>query len=143
MISKSDVTALANSIKALFFNGSPFEWKKGKEMCCYANWSQGYQLQVLCRSKAEGVRVIQQILQIQGHAYSGKNLTHNVTDAEAEAYPTIPSTINVLGKSVKTPRRRPVANVSFRCAFLKLQFYPQDIVLVNEYGEITPNLPNI
>ena len=55
----------ATTIKSRFAGGGGFVWKKGREMCSYSDWDSGYQLQVLCRSEAEGRRVVETVLDIQ------------------------------------------------------------------------------
>lgn len=138
-ITRTDLEQYANAIKAQFYTPQPYEWNKGKEMVCYHNWEQGYQLQLLCRSKSVGVELVQKILTIQGHSYSPSRLKHNTTEDATSAYPTIPPQIDVLERTIRAPRKRPVATVTFQYAQLQLQNWPNRITLLNTEGEILPN----
>lgn len=142
-ITRSDIEQLANAIKVAFLSPTPYVWKKGREMISYTHWENGYQLQLLCRSKTVGIELAQKILSIQNHAYAAKRLKHTTTEGEAEAYPTIPPELTVLGKKVKTPRYRPVADVVFTQASLSLHYFSQNIVLVNDLGQILPGFENL
>ena len=142
-ITEADIKTLANAIKAQFLSPTPYVWKKGKEMVSYSDWSMGYQLQILCRSKAVGIELAQKILSIQAHPYVPKRVKHSISEDEVGAYPTVPPEVTVLGRTVKTPRYRPVADVVFTQASLSLHYFPQDIVLVNDIGDILPNFASL
>jgi len=130
-LSMSEVTNYANRIKTQFATASGFIWKKGKEMVSYTDWKKGYQLQLLCRDKAEGRRVIEQVLDIQAHTPDWKNMNKSGNEEPASAYPTIPPTEIILGKPRRLPRRRPIADVRFQYALLDLHELPNPICLVD------------
>ncbi len=138
-ITKTDLERYANAIKSQFYSPQPYKWNKGKEMVCYHNWEQGYQLQLLCRSEAVGIDLAQKVLAIQDHSYIPARLKHNTTKDATGAYPTIPPQINVLGRDIRAPRKRPVATVAFQYAELKMQNWPAPILLLNTEGEILPH----
>jgi hypothetical protein len=142
-ITKTDLERYANTIKQQFYLPQPYAWKKGKEIVCYHNWEQGYQLQLLCRSEAAGIELAQKVLTIQGHSYNATRVKHNVTKDAASAYPTVPPQINVLGRNIRAPRKRPVAAVTFQYAQIQLQNWPTRITLLDTEGEVLPNFRHL
>lgn len=138
-IQRGDVERLANKIRSLFYLPTPYVWKKGREMVSFNHWERGYQFQVLCRSEAAGVELITKVLTIQDDAFDGKRANRVTRIDEAGAYPTIPPTVSIFGQSVRAPRKRPVADVKFTAAYLSLYYWPQEIILIDEAGEILPN----
>ena len=142
-ITESDIKRLAQNIKSIFFSPTPYTWKKGRQMVTYSEWNLGYQLQIRCNSKAAGIELTKKILSIQNHPYQPKLLNHKVVEDEEGAYPTVPPEVTVLGKKVKAPRSLPIAEVNFIQATLSLHYWPKDIVLVNDIGDILPDFPNL
>lgn len=132
-LSNSEVTGYANKIKAAFAKPS-FIWKKGKELYSYTDWDKGYQLQLLCRSEAEAKRIVEQVLDIQGHSPEWKRLRKNEAVDTASTYPTLPGNQTILGKSRKKPRLRPIAEVRFQYALLHIHGLPRAITLVDRTG---------
>ena len=127
-ISTSQLTLLGNKIKQFFATPS-FVWKKGKELYSYADWNRGYQLQQLCRNETEARRVVSSVLSIQNHNPEWKRLKLNKATNESEAFPTIPESEVILGKSRKLPRTRPIADVRFQYGALHLHGLPNPICL--------------
>lgn len=119
-LSEANALALANKIRTAFASGPGFVWRKGRIMCAYSDWERGYQLQILARTKAEGKRVIEQVLDIQSHSPDWENLSVGENDQPSSAYPIVPPTERILGKTRKLPRRRPSADVRFQYATLHL-----------------------
>jgi hypothetical protein len=128
---------LANKVKSLFSTGGGFVWHKGKTLYSYSDWDRGYQLQLLCISEAEAKRIVEQVLDVQNHTPDWSNFNTIANDQPAEAYPNNPGTKNILGKQIKVPRRRPLANVRFQYGLLKLHGKAQPFVLVDRTGEFT------
>ena len=118
-ISETEAKSIGNQIKSLF-GGNGFIWKKGKEMITYSDWEKGYQFQLLCRNKEEGKRIIEQLLDIQGHSPDWENLNHSVNERPAERYPPIPPTKSILGRVQRMQRERPIADVRFQYATLTI-----------------------
>jgi len=124
----------AQKIKTLFGAAGGFRWQKGKGMFTYAEPKKGYFLQLLVVSKAEGRRVAEQILDIQSHTPDWKFANYKENEEPTEAYPSIPPLKQIYGKSRRTPRRRPIASVRFRSAFLHIDGLPNPIVLYDNSG---------
>lgn len=133
-LSKTEATALGRKIKSLFGASKGFVWKKGKLLCSYSDWDKGYQLQLLVRNEAEGRRLVEQVLDIQGHTPEWEffNIVNNAEPAQA--FPTVPPKETILGKSYRLPRRRPIADVRFQFAQLKLAGLPQPVFLYDRSG---------
>ncbi len=139
-LTTADMTQWGNKIKELFLPGNtPYIWKKGKEMVVYHHWAEGYQLQLNCRNKTDGIELIQKLVQIQNHTYTPKYLKHSVSEAPTDAYPTIPPEITVAGRKTRAPRRRPIADVTFRYAKLYTYYWKKPIILVDTKGNVLPH----
>ena len=52
-ITKAELRTIATRIKTQFNTKEHQQWRKGKVMCSYTDWEQGYQLQLLCKTVAE------------------------------------------------------------------------------------------
>lgn len=126
----------ANRIKTNFASGNGFVWRKGRESCSYSDWSKGYQLQLLCRSEAEGRRVTEQILDIQQDSPDWAYFNHEVNGEPAQAFPAVPSLERVYGKSRRLSRIRPVADVRFQWAKLLVHGLQNPIILVDRSGTL-------
>lgn len=136
-LSKAEAIAYANRVKTAFGTGNGFIWKKGKVMASYNERDKGYQLQLLVRDESEAKRIVEQVLDIQQHSPDWKFLTINKNDEPSQAYPTIPPTKVILGKSRRLPRKRPIADVRFQYAFLNLWALPNPICLVDRSGRFS------
>lgn len=133
-LSESELKSYAQKISANFAKPKGFVWKKGKELSSYTDWEKGYQFQLLVRNKSEGKEIVKNILQIQQHTPDWSKFNHQENEQPSKAYPTVPERENVLGKSRKKPRRRPIADVRFQYAILKLYGLPNPIPLVDRSG---------
>lgn len=133
-ISLADARTLANKIKSTFASGMGFSWKKGKFMCSYTDRKKGYQLQLLCRNAAEGRRVIEQVLDVQNHTPNWALMNVSENQEPAERHPTLPPMKQILGKSRRLPRSRPVADVRFQYATLHVWGVPTPTVLIDRSG---------
>lgn len=129
-LTMTEVETYARKIKSLFATPK-FIWHKGKEMVSYTDWEMGYQLQLLVRDKAEGKRIIEQVLDIQGHTPDWELMNHKKNEEEAEAYPDNPRSEVILGKTVEGVRRRPKEDVAFRYATLAMRGRRKGINLVD------------
>lgn len=119
-ISEAEARAYGTKIKSAFATGGGFVWKRGKIMCSYTDWDKGYQLQLLTRTAAEGKRVVEQVLDIQSHTPEWEYFQVKENDQPSQAFPTVPPRATIMNKSKKLPRRRPIADVRYEYATLKL-----------------------
>lgn len=125
-----DAKQLANKVKsALGEGGAGYLWRKGKDMASYTDWGQGYQLQLLVRSKAEARELIEKVLDIQGHTPKWSKLNYSENAEPVEAYPTIPEREMIYGELRREARRRPIATCRFHYALLHLHGVPVPVVL--------------
>lgn len=132
--SNSEAIALANRIKAEFGTSQGFTWRKGRELCSYTDWDKGYQLQLLVRSESEGRSLVGKILDLQSHTPEWEFFNHIENGAPAEAFPTVPPRETILGKSRRLPRRRPVADVRFQYATVKIAGLAKPVYLFDRSG---------
>jgi hypothetical protein len=128
-LTKAEATTLANKIKTLFNNGTPFFWKRGKELASYVDQEKGYYFQILVFNETEAKKVIEQVLDVRGHTPNWKLLNLKKNSEPATTYPTVPVTKTIMGKPYKQPRRRPVGTVRFIAAVLVLHGKPNPLVL--------------
>jgi hypothetical protein len=127
---KAEATTIANKIKALFDPGGvPFSWKRGKELASYIDQKKGYYFQLYVFDKTNAKKVIEQVLDINGHTPDWKLLNFNSNEEPTAAYPILPPTKTVLGKQTRQPRKRPVGSVRFVSAILHLYGKPEPLVL--------------
>ena len=115
-ITKTKLTTLANKIKTEFGVSNGYTWKKGKEYYSYTDKEKVYQLKILAFSESEARQLITKILSIQNDTFQAKKFNKSSNDDPTAAYPTLPSTQNILGDVTRDPRRRPVATVRFQHA---------------------------
>ncbi|MEM9219292.1 MAG: hypothetical protein AAGD25_33785 [Cyanobacteria bacterium P01_F01_bin.150] len=133
-ITEADLRAIATKIKAKFNSESEQQWKKGKVMCSYSDWSNGYQLQILCRTASDAKSLVNKILDIQGHSPKWENFQTNTNELPSQAFPTVPEQERILGETVRLDRRRPVATVHFKYAFAQIPGLKNKIILADRSG---------
>lgn len=131
-ITPANAKTLANKISSLFATGKGFTWKKGHEKWIYTDQSKGYQLRVLGWNETEAKKIIEQVLDVQGHTPDWEQFLSKST--RERRFSTIPGTHQVYGKQRRKPRDRPVAFVRFRLAELKVWGMPHAITLVDTTG---------
>lgn len=115
-ITKGELTTIATKIKALFMTPEVYKWDKGKVMCSYNQREAGLQLQMLCKTEADGRALATKVLAIQTITPTWKYFTVNENDAPLEAYPDTPGTQTILGEIEKVPQTRPIVDVKFQYA---------------------------
>ena len=130
----------ATRIKSLFAAGGGFVWRKGKLMCSYSDWDKGYQLQLLCRNEAEGRRVVEQVLDIQSHSPEWEFFNVIENAEPTQSYPTVPAQERIYGQTRRAPRIRPIADVRFQYAELKVNGLPRGVILVDRSNVLAPAL---
>jgi hypothetical protein len=133
-LTNAEAIQYGQRIKTAFGSAGGFVWQKGKILASYSDWEKGYQLQLLVRTEAEAKRVVEQVLDIQQHTPDWEYLAYKVADSPSQAYPTIPPTQVILGKSRRLARRRPTANVRFRTALLFVPGLAAPIALYDRSG---------
>jgi hypothetical protein len=136
-ITPLQVDSYERKIKTAFSNNGGFVWKKGKIMCSYTHWEKGYQLQLLCKTVAEGRRVVEQVLDIQEHTPDWSFFNFEENEEPTVAYPTIPERTRIYGAVRRLPRRRPVADVRYQVARLTISGLRNPIVLADRSGVFT------
>jgi len=87
-ITKTELTTIANRIKTQFGGTTPYIWKKGKDLASYVDKNNGYQFQLLVRSKEDAKNLIEKVLATNGDTPNFKYLSYKESDAPTDAYPT-------------------------------------------------------
>lgn len=134
-ISEGELTSLGQRIKQAFGGDNGYIWHKGKELFTYADWSRGYQLQMLVRTEAQARELTTKILALQGHTPIWKYLTKSQNVSEAERYPAVAETKIILGKQVTLPLRRPNVEVRFKYADVQISPLIDPIVIYDRTGK--------
>ena len=133
-ISQTDLSVLANKVNVAFGQNNGFVWKKGKNLYSYCDKPKGYQFKILAKTQTNAVEIVQKLLSITSESYNPELLKINEAVNPAIAYPTNPGTQTILGKIHKKPRKRPIADVRFQYASIKIHGLPKPIVLVDKTG---------
>jgi hypothetical protein len=128
-ISKTELTTMATRIKTEFGANNSYVWKKGKDLASYVDKSSGYQFQLLVKNKADAKTIIEKVLNIRLHNPDWSKLSYKESDDATSAYPTIPGSATILGKSYKKPRIRPIAGVRFQRAYCCIWGKPNPVIL--------------
>lgn len=128
-ITKTELIAIANRIKLEFGSGNGFVWKKGKDLATYTDKPKGYQFQLLVRNKADAKVIIEKVLDTNNDNPDWTKLSYKEADNPTGAYPTIPSTVSILGKITREPRIRPIADVRFQYAYCSIWGKKQPVTL--------------
>lgn len=130
-ITETQLKKYASKIKALFASPEKFIWKKGKTMATYTDWDKGYQLQLLVINEVEAKKIIEQVLDIQGHTPNWKYLNINKNSSSSERYPNKSEQQTILGKPRDGFKIRPIENVVFRYATINIHGLGRGINLVD------------
>lgn len=129
-MSRTKAERYATKIKQLF--ATPlFEWKKGWVKCLYKDLERGYDFRLLVVSKAEGKRIVEQALDIQGHSPKWDLFSSQENESPASAYPNNPGNWRLYGKIRKKPRKRGRGTVRFRSAELHIWGLAEPLTLVD------------
>lgn len=134
-ISEGNLKALGTKIKEAFGGQAPYIWSKGKELYCYADWTKGYQLQILSRSQAQAEQLVTKILSLQNHTPIWRYLTKSENTRQAERYPATRQTKTIMGEQKTLPLQRP--NVEVRFIYAKARITPllKPIVIYDATGK--------
>lgn len=128
-LSEAELRSYGNRVKSSFGAANGFVWKKGKVMASYYEQKKGYRLRLFCRNDTEARRVIEQALDIQSHTPDWKFLNISENEEVSQAFPTIPPTDLILGRTRRLPRKRPIADVRFQYAVSHIWGLPNPVVL--------------
>ncbi|MEG5159576.1 hypothetical protein QUB37_03885 [Microcoleus sp. AT3-A2] len=134
-LSRADLNQYTTKIQNIFGTGGGKIWKRGKDMASYTDWENGYQLQLLVRSKTDGEELIKQFLSIQNVSFAKKKYFYKENQDVINAYPTNPGSEIVLGKEIKKARYRPIAEIRFQAAWISLASIRKPVYLVDQSGE--------
>lgn len=134
-LSRADLNRYTTKLQNVFGLQGGKIWKRGKDMATYVDWHRGYQLQLLVRSRADGEELIKNFLSIQDAPFLKKNYFYNENQDVINAYPTDPGEEIVLGKQIKKARHRPITQIRFESAWIKLGSIRQQIYLIDLSGE--------
>jgi hypothetical protein len=118
-ITDAEVLTIAQNIKAKFAT-PPFIWSKGKLLVSYCDWEKGYQFQLLVSSKIEAKRIIEQVLDLQGHSPQWEYLNLINNESPEKSFDETPKKKLILGKQEEQPVKRREGNVRFQYAQLFL-----------------------
>lgn len=130
-ITRTQSEQLARVIKNAFTKPNIFTWEKGWFKCTYLDYEKGYDLRLLVKSKAEGEKVVKQVLSIQNHSFERENFQFIDHD---KTFSVNPGTHRVYGKTVKKPTQRRRSDVKFRYAQLLIWGQPNPVNLVSVGG---------
>jgi hypothetical protein len=131
-ITPADVDLLAARVKSKFAYPL-FVWNKGKKCYTYFDRKKGYQLKLNVPNEAEAKRVIEQVLDLQGHSPEWEFLNLNQAVQELQKYDETPRSKVILNKPRKQVRRRPIGKVTFYRAELHIHGLDQPVVLYPRY----------
>lgn len=139
-LQKQTLVNIGTKIKEFF--GEPvrgeekeeFKWHKGKNMISYADWDMGYQLQILCDTKANGISVVERILEMNSHAYHPEYVNFIQNNDAALAYPSKPAPKEILGEEIQQNSMRPVATVSLQRAWASIPGMKESVPLYDIRG---------
>lgn len=133
-ITQTDLTNYANQINSAFGSSNGFVWKKGKTLYSYCDKERGHRFKIFGKTESHAQEIIQKLLSITNEIYDPELLNINAAQNPAQAYPTNPGKHTILGKSHNKPRKRPIADVRFQYASMKIHGLPKPIVLVDKTG---------
>lgn len=119
-------------IQELFALSHGFSFEKGVIKFTYRDQVHGYDFRLLVESEAEAVKVIERVLEVQGHAFDETKAT---VSRSKQVFPVVPGNTEVYGKLRRKPRKRPITTVRFRRADLHVHGIPRAITLVDLTGK--------
>jgi hypothetical protein len=130
IIDKNDLRKYAEKIRQEF--GTPlYVWEKGREAFSYNNPWQGFQGQWwLCRNEAIGRGLLVKLLAIQDLSLDNTKTRISKAIDENLAFPSNPPPVTVLGEPMPQDVERPLVDVSFYRAEIKLAKMRSPISLV-------------
>jgi hypothetical protein len=130
-IDKSDLRALANKIRSELATPNLYVWQKGKDVISYKNRWQGFDGQWwLCRNRTVGKNLLAKLLAILDLPLDPAAIRFSEADDPQIAFPSNPPDIVVLGEVTPQDSKRPLVDVTFHRAEIKLAKMRSPIALV-------------
>ena len=126
---------LGQKVKETFGANGGFIWNKGKTYYSYSDWAKGYQLQLLCKNSTEAKRIVTTTLSIKGHTPGWGNLQQIKNDQEDLKYPATPGTEIIMGETINKPVERPIVDVRFQYAYVKLDGLETPVNIYDRTGK--------
>lgn len=133
-LTNANVRQLAQRIQAQFVFPQPYRIHKGKETVSVKDKENGLESYVHCYNKSDGIEFYTKLYAAMGKTMDLKKTFHKTTEDSINAYPTVPPSVNVLGKITKRPRKRPVGYCEFRHAQLFLKLLDKPVLLCDNKG---------
>lgn len=131
IITKSDLQKYAQRIKEEFATPNLLIWRQGRKVFSYKNRWQGFDGQWwLCRSELDGKALVIKLLAIQELLLDSSQTRISEATDENLAFPAEPPDVIVLGEPVPQPQKRPIEDVIFYRAEIKLAKKRSPIPLV-------------
>jgi hypothetical protein len=130
--STANVNALANKIYNDFVT-PVFYFQRGREMWSYADKSKGYYFRLTVDGELEAKKVIEQVMGVQDT--EPPDWEQYLRKHEDKKNYTTRETIRVMGETIYTPKKRPLARVEFAYAELFIPGTTKPIVLVDRTGK--------
>lgn len=115
------------------FASPPFKINKGKNTYTYCDFEKGYQLKLDVTTQSEARRIVEQILDIQGHKVDDNLLRKGSVPVNAVS--TIPEKVTIRGKVQKLPVKGKEGEVKFIFAYLNVGVAVPPINLVDLTGK--------
>lgn len=109
-----------------------FSYHRGRELWTYVDKSKGYYFQMTVTSESEAKKVISQVIGVQDS--EAPNWDEYLRKHEDQKNYNTQETVQVMGKAIKKPKRRPVARVQFAYAELFIPGTTQPKILVDLTG---------
>lgn len=128
-ITRTEIKALAKRIDLEFSKPNGYIWKKGKNMMSCRNQRVGLPQKLLCFDKAEGMEMYRAIARVMQIELDEDLLKYGEPERQSVTNPT--GYIMRLGRRVKKKKWRPIVNVRFQYATLRIHGLVQPLVLVD------------
>lgn len=141
-ITESSLEAIGRRIKSEFPPRAESHWQKGRDCMAYRDLERNppIQLKILCGSKAAGRDMVEAIFRVLGESPNWAKAHFSQNEQEGTAYPVVPGSDTVLGRSRKLPRRRPLARVKLQYAVAHLWPVPNPIPIYDTTGRFAAAL---
>ena len=125
------INGLVNKINSSFAV-PPFSFRKGRSIFTYFDDRLGYRFQVKATNETEARRIIEQTIRIQDDIEP--DWENNLRESVDNRNFNIQKTVRVLGETIRSPKRRPIATVEFAYAELFIPGTVQPLTLVDRTG---------
>ncbi|MBH8553601.1 hypothetical protein I8751_14720 [Nostocaceae cyanobacterium CENA357] len=102
------------------FARPPFKVTKGNKPYSYADWEKGYQMLLWVDGLAQARRIVEQVLDIQGHSVDNSKLKKASVNAQTDSISTIPEKVTIMGKREKLLVQGKPGVVTFRSAYINV-----------------------